>query len=162
MTKKQVFVRATATTCAAVWVVALSGCVPNPIDLAMDRATDEIAQGGAEELGDLMTGEDVDIEFGSIPDDFPDEVPLVSTDVMHSMKISGEEGEGISLAVADSRDPADVAQAIRDDFADWEETAWVELGELVSGQFTMEGLSVLVSVVEEDGGSAVSYIVYRE
>lgn len=162
MNRTHPVLRSVAATCAALMVVVSTGCSSGPLDALVDRASDEIAQEGAEKLGDMMTGGDVDIEFGGVPDDFPSEVPLVSTNVVHSIQLSGDEGQGISLTVFDSGDPAAVAQTVRDSFAEWEEVAWAEMGGLVSGQFSTDDLFVIVGVLEEGEGTHVQYMVVRD
>lgn len=107
-------------------------------------------------------GPDVDIQFKGVPENFPDEVPLVSTDVVSSVEINGEDGQGIALTVLDSRAAADLAPILREDFAGWDEAAWTEMGELIGGQFSKGDLFVIVGIIADDEGSLVQYMAYTD
>lgn len=158
---------ARARAVAAVVVVgaaafSLTGCFANPLDGAMEKIADEGSSNAVEGLVEKATGGDVDVELGSIPEDFPDSVPLVTTDVVHSVSIDNEDGRGIALTVADPRGPEEVAEEVRADFGDWEEGYWSGGMGMFNGQFSSDGVMVIVGVIEDGEGSNVQYMTYFE
>lgn len=171
MTNNRLLLRLVAATFATVMAVSATGC-SNPAGGLVDQVKAQIPQDAAEEgqapgeepdggSGDEV-GPDVDIQFKGVPENFPDEVPLVSTDVVSSVEINGEDGQGIALTVLDSRAAADLAPILREDFAGWDEAAWTEMGELIGGQFSKGDLFVIVGIIADDEGSLVQYMAYTD
>ncbi|WP_061961252.1 hypothetical protein [Demequina flava] len=161
MTPKRFLTPAMAVAGSVVATASLTACGSNPINSAIDGAADQLAEQGAEEIVEGMSGGGVDIEFESLPDGFPDEVPLVSTSIVSGVAIPGEDGEegGFSVNVSDDRDPETVAEAVRNDFADWEQLNWNDA--LLGGQYTTSDWSVVVAILEGDSesDSVVGYTV---
>lgn len=177
MNNNRLLLRFGAAAFATLLALSATGC-SNPVTDLVDQVKAEIPQDITEEDraeeedqsseedpdsgSDNDAGPKVDVQFKGIPENFPDEVPLVSTDVVSSVEISGEDGEGIALTVLDSRAAADLTPVVREEFADWEEIAWTEMGELVSGQFSKGDVYVIVGIVPEDEGSLVQYMAYSD
>lgn len=121
---------------ASAVAVALTGCggaVENIVEGNVERAIEN-------ELGesaDVEIGEDsfsVDTEEGSItagagsvPEDFPTDVPLPDGDVAFAQRLESADGFSWSLIVASDADPAALADEIR--------------GELTGNGFTVEEAS---------------------
>ncbi|GAA4433683.1 hypothetical protein GCM10023169_40810 [Georgenia halophila] len=158
---KQGSIRFATATFAAAASMTLAGCFANPAEDLVDEVSEDAAKQGAEELVEGVTDGQVDVEYGEMPENFPDEVPLVSTDVMQSTTVNDEQGSGIMVIVADAGKPSEVAQKIKADFSGWEEVVWTDMGELISAQYRMDEMVVTVGVTAgSEGGSAVSYGVY--
>ncbi|WP_119695850.1 hypothetical protein [Microbacterium halotolerans] len=156
MRRTPVFARITGIALGAAAVCALTGCFSNPLD----DMSEGLAQGGAEKIVEGITEGETDVEFGDIPDDFPDEITLVSDTVVQGMSINSDDGTGTMVMVSDSRSVDELAQQVKTDFADWEETVWSDMGEMVTGIYTLdETLSVTVGIVEGSGDedTMVSY-----
>jgi hypothetical protein len=142
--------------------LSLTGC-SNPLGDLADKAVEGVVENNADEVIEGLTGGDIDFEFDSVPEDFPSEVPLVSTDVVQSLKIAEDDGTIFSVTVADERDPATVAQDVKADFAGWEETFSQEAAGMIMYQFSQTSLQVGVNIAEGDsaglGGSIAQYTV---
>lgn len=142
--------------------ITLTGCGSNPLNDIADKASETVAEKGAEKVVEGMTGGEMDIEFDALPAGFPEEVPLVSTNVVSGMKVSGEDGagDGFVVSVIVDRDPQTVAEDVKESFADWEEiTAWSEVSH--GGGYTNENWGVIVGVVggDSDQDTVVGYTV---
>lgn len=158
MTHRPAPIRVAAGTLVVAATVILTGCFANPLDTLVENVTEETTKNTAEEIIEGATGEDLDIEFGGLPDDFPEEVPLVSENVLQSVKVE----DGMTLIVADSRSVKELAAQVKEDYAGWEEMSWGDLGEMVTGTFTKgESLSVTVGIIAGSEGedTTVSYTV---
>lgn len=156
MRRTPVFARITGIALGAAAVCALTACFSNPLE----DMSEDLAQGGAEKIIEEATGGETDIEFGDIPDDFPDEITLVSDNVVQGMSINSDDGKGTMVTVSDPRSVDELAQQVKADFSGWEETVWSDMGEMVTGVFLLdETLSVTVGVVEGSGDedTMVSY-----
>ena len=162
--KHMVVVRGIAAAAAAgLLAVSLTGCFTNPLDMITGGSDDGAIPSGADELIEGITGGGVDVEFGSMPENFPAEVPVVSDSVIQSTSINSEDGSGMMVVVSDPRSFAELVQQVRDDFSDWDEVMWTEMGELVNGSFTLDdSLTVNVGVAEASEGedTTVSYMVF--
>jgi hypothetical protein len=142
--------------------ISLTGCGSNPIDNAIDSASDQVAENGAEKIIEGLGGGDMDIEFESLPEGFPESVPLVSENIVLGATVPGEDGEGdaFSVSVTDDRDPATVAEQVKSDFSGWEEiTPWSDT--MLGGGFTKGEWGVIVGVMpgDSDSDSIVGYTV---
>ncbi|MDX2375904.1 hypothetical protein M4I32_03715 [Microbacterium sp. LRZ72] len=153
-------VRYAATTVTLAAAFSLAACVGSPTEDAADQPPEGASAEMAEEAIEDATGGEADVEFGEVPEGFPDDVPLVSENVIQSVTIDDERGSGTSLTISDPRPPAEVAEAVREDFSGWEETAWSDMGEMVTGQFMQGDTTVILAVIEDDGGSHVQYMVF--
>ncbi|GGD34589.1 hypothetical protein GCM10010915_13730 [Microbacterium faecale] len=162
--KRTIVARGIATAAAAgLLTVTLTGCFANPLEMITGGSDDGAIPSGADELIEGITGGGVDIEFGSMPDNFPAEVPVVSDDVLQSTSINSDDGSGMMVVVSDPRGFDELVQQVRGDFSGWDEVMWTEMGELVNGTFTLdESLTVQVGVAEASEGedTTVSYMVF--
>lgn len=141
----------------------LAGCFPNPLEMIGGDSDEGVIPSEVDELIEGVTGGEMDIEFGSMPENFPAEVPVVSDKVIQSTSMNSEDGSGMMVVVSDPRSFDELVQQVKDDFSDWEEVMWTEMGELVSGSFTFDdSLSVTVGVAAGSDGeeTTVSYTVF--
>lgn len=141
-----------------VMAAMLTGCFANPLDAIVESATEETAKNAAEDMIEGMTGGEAGIEFGELPEGFPSEVPLVSDNVLQSVTVA----EGTMVIVSDPRSIDELAAQVKDDFSDWEEIAWSDMGEMASAMFKKnESLSVGIAIMEgsADEGNTVGYTV---
>lgn len=155
------YTRVSAVTLAVFVSVALTGCFSNPLEDLERKVSEAAGEQGVEKLVEEMTGGGVEISFGEIPDGFPEEVPLISTNVVQSSTVESEDTTMMSVIIADPREPSKVAPDVRSGFADWEEEYWADVGdEMFTGQFRNDRMFILVSIMEDGDGSNVSYMVY--
>jgi|GEM_PF-1706122 len=158
------FARSAAIAIAVTATLTLSGCFANPLDQITDKIGSEIAEGGAEKLIEGMTGGELDIEAGSLPKDFPSEVPVVDGEIISSVGMTLEEGRtwSVTLKVDDSL--AAMATA-REQLvsAGFEETLWNEAQSMTMGIFSKgESFSVMVTgSAFDDEDHAVGYQVTK-
>ena len=115
MRRTPVFARITGIALGAAAVCALTACFSNPLE----DMSEDLAQGGAEKIIEEATGGETDIEFGDIPDDFPDEITLVSDNVVQGMSINSDDGKGTMVTVSDPRSVDELAQQVKADFSGW-------------------------------------------
>jgi len=163
MKHKHTLTSTVAVAGAVVLAMSLTGC-SNPLDNAIEKATDKVAEQGAEKLVEGMTGGGLDVEFESLPDGFPSDVPLISTDIVTGLKVKGDDGVIYSVTVSDARDVATVIPDVETDFAEWEETFSQEAAGISMYQYSKDSLQVGVNVAggdyaAQDGGSIVQYTV---
>lgn len=139
----------------------LSGCFANPIDQLTDKIGSEIAEGGAEKLVEGMTGGELDIEAGSLPKDFPAELPVVDGEILSSMGIGVENGKSWTVTIKVDDSLAALATA-REQIvsAGFEETLWNDAQGMTMGSFTNDTYIVTISGMFSDGDEqVVSYTV---
>ncbi|WP_430867909.1 hypothetical protein [Demequina aurantiaca] len=140
--------------------ITLTGCGSNPVNDLADKAGNAVVENGGEAIVEDITG--ADVEFGSLPEGFPDAIPLVDGDIVVGTKIAGDEGDGdgFVLSIAVDTDPVTVAEQVKAAFGGWEESsAWNEA--LQGGGFSDEDWSVIVAVLpgDSDADSLVGYTV---
>jgi len=164
MRKHSVLVKSAVVAIAMAAAFTLSGCFANPIDQITDRIGSEIAEGGTEKLVEGMTGGELDFEAGSLPKDFPSEVPMVDGDIMSSVGMTLEDGRtwSVTLKVDDSL--AAMATA-REQLvsAGFEETLWNEAQNMTMGIFSKgESFSVMITgSAFDDEEQVVAYQVTK-
>lgn len=135
----------------AALVISLTGCGSNPLSDLKDKAGEAVAEKGTEKIVEGMSGGKVDVEFDSLPEGFPDDVPMVEGDILLGTKIAGEDGDrdGFILSVGVDGEPADVVEQVKDLFADWEEvTPWND--GIQSGFYSKDDWGVTISVTDGD------------
>ncbi|WP_441906455.1 hypothetical protein [Microbacterium sp.] len=158
MTGRTASVRIAGGALAVVVAATLTGCFANPLDAIVDQVSEGVAQDSAEQLIEGVTGGETDISFGSLPDGFPAEVPLVSENVLQSVTVA----EGTLVVVSDPRSMQELTAQVKSDFAGWEQIAWSDMGEMVTGLFKKdESLGVSIGIVEGSDGedNTVAYTV---
>jgi hypothetical protein len=163
MTYRKFLTSSVAVAGAVTLALSLTGC-SNPLDNAIEKATERVAENGTEKLVEGMTGGDIDIEFTSVPDGFPAEVPLISEDVVQGLKVKEDDGVIYSVTVTDSRDVASITPVIEENFTGWEETFSHETAGLSMRHYADDYMQVGVTVAEggyggQEGGSIVQYSV---
>jgi hypothetical protein len=110
-----------ATALAATLGLGLTGCFGNPLE--------SLAQNGIEQAVEQATGSDVSIDTdgtgASLPDSFPDSVPMIDGRIVSSMSA------GDTWSVTVSVDSADAAKDGYDDLlaAGFTETSALDLGD---------------------------------
>ncbi|MGM7698503.1 hypothetical protein [Microbacterium sp. A84] len=151
-------IRFAGGTLVVVVAVMLTGCFANPLDALVEKVTEETAQNTAEGIVEAITGGEAGIEIGGLPDDFPEEVPLVSENVLQSVTVA----EGMMVIVTDPRSMDELAAQVQEDFAGWEEVVRSDMGDMVSAMYKKdESLSVTVLVMKASEGeeTTVGYTV---
>ncbi|WP_111719299.1 hypothetical protein [Homoserinimonas sp. OAct 916] len=82
----------TAAIIAATLAFTLTACFGNPLE--------KIASGSVGKIVEQATGGQLEVgSEGSMPKDFPAEVPLVSTDVVTSFSMKVEDGKAWTIGV---------------------------------------------------------------
>lgn len=175
MRRTPLVVRAAVLTSAA--ALALTGCssaVENVAEGAVERAIEN-------ELGesaDVTIDEDsfsVDTEDGSItagagsvPEDFPSDVPLPEGEVAFAQRLDSGDGLSWSLIVTTSQDSAALTEQIRTDLADngftVEEASEFSGADAAGGSILAEkdDLTVFVLVAGEGGETSATYTVTQQ
>ncbi|MGM7667606.1 hypothetical protein [Microbacterium sp. A93] len=151
-------IRFAGGTLVVVVAVMLTGCFANPLDTLVEKVTEQTAKDSAEGIVEAITGGEAGIEFGGLPDDFPEEVPLVSENVLQSVTVA----EGMMVIVTDPRSMDELAAQVQEDFAGWEEVVRSDMGDMVSAMYKKdESLSVTVLVMKASEGeeTTVGYTV---
>lgn len=134
---------------ALVLTASLTGCFANPLDAIVDTVAEESTKGTAEDIIEGITGGEVDVEFGELPDGFPPEVPLVSENVVQSVSTA----DGMMVTVSDPRSVAELTAQVKEDFAAWEQVMWSEQTGMVVGMFKKsEALAVNVGIMAGGDG----------
>lgn len=160
MTRNSAPTRIAGGALTVVVAAMLTGCFANPLDAIVENATEETAKNATEEMIEGMTGGEAGIEFGELPGDFPEEVPLVSENVLQSVTVA----EGMMVIVSDPRSLDELAAQVKEDFSGWEEIMWSDMGEMVTGMYKKDdSLSVSVAVTQGSDGedAGVSYTIIR-
>lgn len=157
MLKTSIPTRVAGGALAVAIAAMLTGCFANPLESIMENASEESAKDAAEELIETMTGGEAGIEIGSLPDDFPKEIPLVDGDILQSMTLP----EGMMVVLDDPRNIDEVAAQVKSDFADWEEVAFVDMDQMVSAGYKKGSVSVSVNIMQgaDDEPTRVGYTV---
>lgn len=169
MTRVGVALRATVVSGAV--VLALAGCgnaVEGLAENAVERAIEnEIGESAEVSVDDdsftVDTGDgSITAGSGSVPEDFPSDVPLPEGEVNFAQRLESADGVGWSVVIATPGDPGTVAEQVRADL----ETSGFTVDE--ASQFTGEGgsggtvfaerddLSILVVVAAGDGGETLA------
>lgn len=136
----------------------LAGCFGNPIDALVDQAAQGGAEQVAEDLIEGMSGGEASVDFGSLPEGFPSEVPLVSENIIQSMTVD----EGMVVIVTDPRNKDELVAQVKSDFAGWEQQGTADMGEMAGFTFSKgETLTVNVSIIAPSEGedATVGYTV---
>lgn len=164
MRNHSTLVRSAAIAIAVTATVTLSGCFANPLDQITDKIGSGIAEGGAEKLVEGMTGADLDIESGKIPEDFPSEVPMIDGPIQSSFSMKVDTGKTWTVAV-EVKDVAAAANAAREKLtsAGFEESMWSEGEGMTMGMYSRDTLSVIISGIADDSDAQlVSYQVIQD
>jgi hypothetical protein len=123
--------------------ISLAGCGSNPIDNAIDSASDQVAENGTEEVIEDLSGGSMDVELDSLPEGFPANVPMVEGDILVATTMTG--GLGYTVSITVGGDTATATEQVKADFADWEETSpWND--DLQAGMYDDDDWGVTVSV----------------
>ncbi|WP_286300203.1 hypothetical protein [Microbacterium suwonense] len=140
----------------------LTGCFANPLDdivkKAAESSSEEAAKNIAEDLVEGLGGDELDIEFGDLPADFPDGITLVSENVMQSMSTQ----DGLMVVVSDPRSMTELVAQVEADFSGWEEVSRVNAGPSTILAYKKDGLpGVVVTIMDEDDGedAVVGYTI---
>ena len=166
-----------AAVVSGVTVLALAGC---------GNAVEGLAEGAVERALENEIGSSADVEVdedgftidtdegsisagsGSVPEDFPADVPLPDGEVSFSQRLETADGLGWSVVIATSGEAGSVGQQIRSDL----ENNGFDVEE--STQFSGEGgsggtilaersdLSVLVVVTADDSGETLATYTVSE
>ncbi|MGL3148918.1 hypothetical protein ACSS7Z_01030 [Microbacterium sp. A82] len=157
MTRRSVPTRIAGGALAVVTAAMLTGCFANPLDAIVENATQQSAQNAAEDIIKQVTGGEAGIDIGELPADFPEEIPLVSDNILQSMTLP----EGTMVILDDSRGIDEVAAQVKADFADWEEVAFVDMDQMVSAAYKKGEINVNVALLQgaDDEPTRVSYIL---
>lgn len=158
-------------------VLALAGC-GNAVEGLAEGAVERAIENEIGESADVSISDDsftVDTEEGSItagagsvPEDFPPDVPLVEGDVTFSQRLENADGIGWSVVITTSGDPASVVEQVR---ADLEGSGFtVEDATEFAGSDGAGGtvigekgdLSTLILVAGEGSDTAVTYTVNQQ
>jgi hypothetical protein len=113
-----------ASAVLAVSALALSGC-SNAVEGLAEGAVERAIENELGESAEVTIGEDsfsVDTEEGSItagagsvPDDFPDDVPLPEGEVAFSQRLETADGFSWSVIITSSDDPSTLVESVRGD-----------------------------------------------
>lgn len=156
--------RSVAIVIAVTAAFTLSGCFANPLDQLTDRIGSEIAEGGAEKLVEGMTGGEFDMETGSLPKDFPSEVPVVDGKIVSSVGMKVDSGKTWSVTISVDDSLAAMATA-REQLtsAGFEETLWNDAQNMTMGIFTKgEDVSVMITgMFSDEDEQVVAYQVTK-
>lgn len=122
MSRARVTPRVTAV--AAVAVLALTGC-GNAVEGLAEGAVERALENELGETADVEIDEDsftVDTEegsttvgAGSVPEDFPADIPLVEGEVSFSQRVDTADGSAWTVVITTPADPETVTGAIRGD-----------------------------------------------
>lgn len=162
------------TVVSAVTVLVLGGC-SNAVEGLAEGAVERAIENEIGESADVSISDDsftVDTDEGSItagagslPEDFPSDVPLVEGEVSFSQRLENADDLGWSVVIVTSGDPASVVEQVRGDledngftvddateFAGTDGTGGTIIGE-------KDDLSALILVAGQDTETAVTYTV---
>lgn len=167
MIRKQFFTSTVAIVGAIGLTMSLTGCSSSAGDDSASGTTDSATAAAvdptdaatpdpADEPAEATTDGSGDVGSGGIPEGFPSEVPLVSTDVLDTSEIDRGNYVLYTVTVADGRSPAEVLDALPADFADWGLT----FSDDTTSQFTSNDLGFSVTVTVTAGDSAGSSVEY--
>jgi hypothetical protein len=172
MIRPTVLLRAAATCAAA--AVALTGC---------GNAVDDLAEGAVERALENEIGPSADVQIdgdsftldteegsitagaGSVPEDFPADVPLPDGEVSFAQRLESGDGLTWSVVVTTSGDPTAVTEQLRADLQSRgftvEDASQFGGADGAGGTVLAEkaDLSVLALVADEGGQTVVTYTV---
>lgn len=162
---------------ASVVAVTITGCgnaVENIVEGNVERAIeDELGESADVEIGEdsfSVDTEDGSITAGagSVPEDFPTDVPLPEGDVAFAQRLESADGFSWSLIVTTDADPGVLADEIRDDLTDSgftvEEASEFTGADAAGGTILAEkaDLTVLVIVAGEGTETTATYTVTQQ
>ncbi|MDX1511184.1 MAG: hypothetical protein R3249_07545 [Nitriliruptorales bacterium] len=155
--------------------------------LAVGCSGDTVAENIAENALEDALGGEADVDFdedggitvetsegtfeqnigGSVPDDFPANVPLLDFEVQHSLSMTDDEVRGWTVTMAGTGSATAIAETIKSDFADAgfsvsnESTSTSDDHVTITMFFESETHTAIVGVNEnaDAGETIVSYIV---
>src|SRR5690606_34696634 len=117
-----------------------------------------------EKLVEGMTGGEFDMESGSLPEDFPSEVPVVDGTIVSSVGMKIDTGKTWSVTIQVDDSAAAMATARGQIVsAGFEETLWNDAQSMTIGIFTKgEDFSVMISgMFSDEEEQVVSYQVTK-
>ncbi len=134
---------------------ALSGCIPS-----VDDIVGGIVQQGVEQGIENLAG--IDLATGSLPNGFPQEVPLVEGELIGGATASTDGKQGWVVSITTDRSPADIkAQLEAAGFTSPEDSAGVLGDSVFLGE--NDRYAVLVVMGEDsDGKLSVNYTVTQK
>lgn len=163
-----------ASVVATAAVLALSGC-SNAVDGLAEGAVERAIENELGASADVSIDDDsftVDTEDGSItagagslPEDFPADVPLVDGEVSFSQRLETADGLGWTVVITSPVEPAATVEQVRNDLQangfTVDDATEFNAGDDAGGTIIAErdDLSVLVVVGGDGTGTAVSYTV---
>jgi hypothetical protein len=162
MTTHTTFTKSTIVAVALVTTLSLSGCFANPIDQLTDKIGSGIAEGGAEKILEGVTGSDVDIEAdGTMPKDFPDEVPVIDGEIETAvgLTVEGTQTWTVTFMVDDAKSSINAAREMIVG-AGFEESLWSD-SYMIMGTFTNDAYHVTVSAYTDEEEQRVAYQVFE-
>ena len=172
MIRVALLVRAAVISAAS--AVALTGC---------GNAVDDLAEGAVEKALENEIGPSAEVQIdgdsftvdteegsitagaGSVPEDFPSDVPLPDGEVSFAQRLDSGEGLGWSVVITTGGDPATVAEQVSNDLesAGFSVENASQFGGTDGAGGTVlaekDDLSVLVLVAGEGGETVVTYTV---
>lgn len=157
--------RILAAPLAATGLVAaltLTGCFGNPIgDLVEQAAGEQLTEG----LVEGLTGGAGDLNLGSMPSDFPSDIPIIDGKIVTGMKIKGEDGDGTMWSVMFEFTDESLIETARQKLLDagYEESSWGNFGGLISGAYSGPKYEVQLAVFNPEGGDpgTIGYNVFE-
>jgi hypothetical protein len=166
-----------AAVLASGLAVALTGC-GNAVENIVEGNVERAIENELGESADVEIGEDsfsVDTEDGSItagagsvPEDFPTDVPLPEGEVAFAQRLESEDGFSWSLIVTSDADPGGLADQIRGELTDngftVEEASEFSGADSAGGTILAEkgDLTVLVLVAGEGSETTATYTVTQQ
>lgn len=152
--------------------ITLSACGADPSEELAERMLEKAADGSVgvdiddEASSMTITGDDGSVVFSSseLPDDFPDNVPLIEGNVLAAASSSVEGGSGWSVSMQTDRPASEVTDEAKRLFDDAgyaeDESGTVIIGETTIMTLSGNGWQVSVSIAEsESEGTVVQYVV---
>lgn len=110
------------TALAAVGVLTLAGC-GNAVEGLAEGAVERAIENELGESADVSINEDsftvdtaegsITAGAGSVPEDFPSDVPIVDGEVSFAQRLDSADGLGWSLVITTSSDPASTVEQVR-------------------------------------------------
>lgn len=175
MTRARVTLRVSAVAAAA--VLALTGC-GNAVEGLAEGAVERALENELGESADVEIGEDsytVDTEegsttigAGSVPEDFPSDIPLVEGEVSFSQRLDTADGMAWTVLITTPADPATVTEEIRSDLESngfsVDEASEFSSGEGAGGTVLAQkgDLEAFILIAGEGAETAVTYTVNQQ
>lgn len=145
------FTTVTATVALAVGATfSLSGCFGNPLE--------KLAQGGANEIVENVTGGDVDMSGQSMPKDFPSQISVPDGKIIFGTSTNVDDTRGwmLNMVVKDPSVFAAVQNQLKS--SGFDEIAATD-GATAMGIYQGNGYGIVLNLAEDDGEYTISYIV---